>query len=299
MQDLGTQVRSLAKAFPAYAEMLLTAHSDIPKRPADSLTNSRKITELMLIELYQNEMGKEPRKPLLAEMLTDNQFTRKIDRRIYALMNAIRELGNLGPHVPPDQVRPSDAQHTLANVCEVLLWYGRRLGGGTTADERLGAQGTAPVSGLPPREQAGGSGGTLAVAADTVHIEHRILEVANAFWAGREAIVKSRKERCDLLARYFEGIAGTLQELADGVKQKQIPEGKLQEVATYAALLPDAVGDKLMLMKMQHLTELLQKALDVKTLLPDVNRDPMEMIAQIEGAAGVFRGLAASCRIHY
>jgi hypothetical protein len=298
MQDLGAQVHSLAKAFPGYAEMLLTARSDIPNRPADSLTNSRKITELMLIELYQREMGRDPRRPLLAEMLSDNQFTRKIDRRIYALMNAIRELGNLGPHVSPDQVRPSDAEYTLANVCEVLLWYSRRLGSAATAGERPGADGTAPVGDLSFREQAGRSG-TVAVAAGTARIEPRIPEVANAFWAAREAIVKSRKERCDLLARYFEGIAGTLQELADGVKQNEIPEGKLQEVATYAALLPDAVGDKLMLMKMQNLTELLQKALDVKTLLPEVNRDPKEAIAQIEGAAGVFRGLGASCRIHY
>jgi hypothetical protein len=40
--------------------------------------------EKMLLKIYKTETGKEPKKPLLGDILADNQFTRKIDRRIPA-----------------------------------------------------------------------------------------------------------------------------------------------------------------------------------------------------------------------
>ena len=57
-------------------------------------------------------------------MLTDNLFTRRIDRRILSRMNAIRDMGNLGPH--GESVEPSDAARVLDDLCEVLDWYLRR-----------------------------------------------------------------------------------------------------------------------------------------------------------------------------
>jgi hypothetical protein len=77
--------------------------------------------EKLLLKIYTIEMGQEPRKPLLGEMLADNQFSRKIERRILSRMNAIRDMGNLGPHGEP--VEPSDAAKVLDDLCEVMDWY--------------------------------------------------------------------------------------------------------------------------------------------------------------------------------
>ena len=74
--------------------------------------------EELVLDLFKSEMVQEPKKSLLGEMLSNNQFTRKIDRRILARMNAIRDLGNLGPH--PGPVVPDDATKVLAGVCDIL-----------------------------------------------------------------------------------------------------------------------------------------------------------------------------------
>jgi hypothetical protein len=99
------------------------------RRPAagSSLTKSRVVLERLPVQVYNREMGREPRKPLLAEMLNDNQFTRKVERRILARMNALRDMGNLGPHGEP--VEPADAARVLDDLCEVLDWYLRRYAG--------------------------------------------------------------------------------------------------------------------------------------------------------------------------
>jgi hypothetical protein len=114
-------VRQLDKALPAFSEELRLAYRYIQPDAASSLTKSRIILEKLLVQVYVKEMGKEPRKPLLAEMLADNQFTSKIERRILSRMNGIRDLGNLGPH--GENVEPSDAARVLDDLCEVLDWY--------------------------------------------------------------------------------------------------------------------------------------------------------------------------------
>src|SRR5262249_52700096 len=44
--------------------------------------------------------------------------------RISARMNAIRDMGNLGPH--GEVVEPQDAMRVLEDLCEVLEWYEQR-----------------------------------------------------------------------------------------------------------------------------------------------------------------------------
>lgn len=124
MHDLERKLRELCQTFPAFAEELQFAWDYVQTDPGSSLTKSRLITEKLLMELYQAEMEREPKKPLLGEMLLDNQFTRKLDRRICSRMNAIRDMGNLGPH--GERVEPSDARRVLEDVCEVLDWYHQR-----------------------------------------------------------------------------------------------------------------------------------------------------------------------------
>jgi hypothetical protein len=108
------------------------------------------VMEKVLVRLFTAEMGREPKKPLSADMLADNQFTRKIERRIHSRMNAIRDMGNLGPH--GEAVRASDARRVLEDLCEVLDWYRQRLSPGTSppdaADEGVGGA-ILPAAGDP------------------------------------------------------------------------------------------------------------------------------------------------------
>src|SRR5579862_4705371 len=124
MSDLEARIQRVEQGVPMFAQSLRAALGYIDSDPGSSLTKSRIVMEKLLIEVFTTEMGKDPRKPLLAEMLTDNQFTRKIDRRILARMNSIRDMGNLGPHGEP--VEPNDAARVLEDLLTVIEWYMQR-----------------------------------------------------------------------------------------------------------------------------------------------------------------------------
>jgi hypothetical protein len=120
VEDLEARVRKIEQEFAAFAQEIRLAYRYIRPDAASSLTKSRIVMEKLLLKVYKAEMGKEPRKPLLGDMLADNQFTRKIDRRILSRMNAIRDMGNLGPH--GESVQPNDAERVLDDLCTVLDW---------------------------------------------------------------------------------------------------------------------------------------------------------------------------------
>ena len=124
--ELHRRVSRLEKELVSFSEELRRALDYMHDDAASSLTKSRMILEKLVLKIYLAEMGKEPRKPLLGEMLAENQFTRTIERRILSRMNAIRDLGNLGPH--GEHVDARDATHVLDNLCEVLEWYLARQG---------------------------------------------------------------------------------------------------------------------------------------------------------------------------
>jgi hypothetical protein len=118
---LETRISKLEKSLSAFSGELRLALHYVQPDAASSLTKSRAVLEKLLVQIYAAEMGHPPRKPLLGEMLADNQFTRRIERRILSRMNAVRDLGNLGPH--GESVQPSDAIRVLDDLCEVLDWY--------------------------------------------------------------------------------------------------------------------------------------------------------------------------------
>lgn len=123
-EDLESRVSRLEKVLTDYSRELQLALEYMKPDAASSLTKSRMILEKIAIRVYVAEMGTEPRKPLLGEMLADNQFTRKIDRRIVSRMNSVRDMGNLGPH--GEAVEARDAARVLDDLCEVLDWYMQR-----------------------------------------------------------------------------------------------------------------------------------------------------------------------------
>jgi CheY-like chemotaxis protein/HPt (histidine-containing phosphotransfer) domain-containing protein len=133
--SLESRVRKLEKAISAFAQELHLALQYIQSDAASSLTKSRIVMERLLVQIYMSEMGHTPRKPLLGEMLADNQFTRKIERRMLSRMNSIRDLANLGPH--GELVKPTDAAKVLDDLCEVVEWFLLRY----TKQEPLGHKG--------------------------------------------------------------------------------------------------------------------------------------------------------------
>jgi formylglycine-generating enzyme len=122
--DLENRVGKLEQAVDAFSKELRLAFHYIDSDAASSLTKSRLVMEKLLLEIYTTEMGREPHKPMLGDMLADNQFTRKLERRICSRMNSIRDMGNLGPH--GEAVESSDAATVLDDLCEVLDWYLRK-----------------------------------------------------------------------------------------------------------------------------------------------------------------------------
>lgn len=124
LPELEPRIVGLERSVAGLGQELRLAWEYIHPDPGSSLTKSRLVMEKLLNIVYTLEQGHEPRKPLIGDMLADNQFTRKIERRILSRMNAVRDLGNLGPH--GERVQPNDAAHALDDLCEVLDWYLRR-----------------------------------------------------------------------------------------------------------------------------------------------------------------------------
>jgi hypothetical protein len=121
---LEERIRRLRAIFDDFYENLKLACDYVTSDAQSSLTKSRLIMEAVLVQVYQVEMDREPKKPLLGDMLNDNQFTRKLGRRIVVRMNTVREMGNLGAHGLT--VAPDDAARALEDLCTVLEWYTAR-----------------------------------------------------------------------------------------------------------------------------------------------------------------------------
>ncbi len=126
-EELELRLNRLSGLSAAEAEELRRAYHYLESDPGASLTKSRIILEKLVLLLFEAETGKPPRKPALGEMLNDNQFTRKLDRRIVSRMNSIRDMANLGAHGEP--VLPEDALRVLEDLCAILEWHRQRTHG--------------------------------------------------------------------------------------------------------------------------------------------------------------------------
>jgi hypothetical protein len=121
VRELEIRIKQLEEKLDILSDQLNKALVYIEDDPHSSLTKSRTILEQILLNIYKLEMDQEPKRIELGAILTDNQFTRKIDKRIVSRMNAIRDMCNLGVH--GEKVVSKDAKNVLDNLCEVLEWY--------------------------------------------------------------------------------------------------------------------------------------------------------------------------------
>ncbi len=147
METLKIRVERLGQAMKDYADELRLAQRYMASDPASSVTKSRVILESLLLQVYSVEMGREPKKPLVGDILTDNQFTRRLEERIVSRMNAIRDLANFGPHAKGKALLPEDAARVLDDLCVVLDWY---LGASGPAGGLGGARHGQAVPGAVP-----------------------------------------------------------------------------------------------------------------------------------------------------
>lgn len=90
--------------------------------PKSSLTKSRIILEIILNEIYGQEIGSQPKGSMIASLLKEKQFAQKIDKRILVRMNSVREMGNLGPH-DSGTVLSEDAKRVILDLCDIIEWY--------------------------------------------------------------------------------------------------------------------------------------------------------------------------------
>jgi hypothetical protein len=120
-KELEIRIKTLERKLEILSDQLNRALEYIENDPQSSLTKSRTILEQILLNIYKLEMGQEPKRIELGAILTDNQFSRKIDKRIISRMNSIRDMCNLGVH--GEKVISKDAKIVLDNLCEVLEWY--------------------------------------------------------------------------------------------------------------------------------------------------------------------------------
>lgn len=120
-KEIEIRIKRLEQRLDALSDQLNKALIYVEDDPQSSLTKSRTILEQILLNIYKLEMNQEPKRIELGAILTDNQFTRKIDKRIVSRMNSIRDMCNLGVH--GEKVVSNDAKIVLDNLCEVLEWY--------------------------------------------------------------------------------------------------------------------------------------------------------------------------------
>lgn len=119
--NLSKQIFSLEKRVDNLTDYLKSALNYLSSDPQSSLTKCRIVLEKILTTLYIHEMGKEPIKAMIGNILSDKDFAAKIPPRIKARMNFIREISNLGPH--GGEVQIEDANHVLADTLYLVDWY--------------------------------------------------------------------------------------------------------------------------------------------------------------------------------
>jgi hypothetical protein len=125
-----------------------------------------------------------------------------------------------------------------------------------------------------------------------------IIDGVRALFDTRQELLKGKREKCDKLGTYLEGIGQSLQRVAENARTGQPLNRDLAEIATYADLLRTSVGPELQLMEMDSLVDRLRVVQNIEAVDTEIAADRHTTIRLIDEAAGLFKALGASCRIH-
>jgi hypothetical protein len=124
--DLRAKVAVLEGIVEGLSQQMQKAIQDQKDDPGNTLNKCRSVCERLVERVYTVEMGEEPRKVELGEMLNNNQFTRRLERRIVSEMQTIRDIGNVGSH--GYQVSEVNANVAVQMMLDVIEWYVGRYG---------------------------------------------------------------------------------------------------------------------------------------------------------------------------
>ena len=125
-QNLLVRINHISKLAAVDAVELRHAYDYIHTDPRGSVAKSGILLETVLLGLYIEVMGREPRKVELGDMLHENQVKRRIDGgpagpAFSALTHFVREMRNRGAHADR-KVLSKYAADVLGYLCDVLEW---------------------------------------------------------------------------------------------------------------------------------------------------------------------------------
>jgi hypothetical protein len=129
-------------------------------------------------------------------------------------------------------------------------------------------------------------------------IVETILDVAGKLFGLRDQLSKARRDRKDRIATYFDQLGKTLAEVAESLRQGQVPHGKCEAMRVYATELPETVKDVIDVQKAQEYARQLADAYEVERLFGELSGAPDReaKLVQLERAAGLFEALATTVR---
>jgi hypothetical protein len=122
----------------------------IPANPDMALSKCRVILEEVLARRHRALLG-DPGKRMLEQLIRDLTAKGFLPRKVKALCEVVRELGNTGAHpiLDDEKVTHREAQVALLSLMTILEWHGRQT---DTPERREGS----PVPPEPaPRSEAG------------------------------------------------------------------------------------------------------------------------------------------------
>ncbi len=133
---------------------------------------------------------------------------------------------------------------------------------------------------------------------ELIAIAKAVLDYAKALFARRDTTVRERAARCDKVGTHLVQIGGTLEDLGQAVRSGSVPLSKVSEVAEQATHLKEVMGDDLKLRSIDELLDTLQPAIELGGVVIASDSERFRAADQMEEAAGIFKGLGMSCKIH-
>jgi len=115
--------------------------------PKASLNKSRMVLERIVKEVYRRELGEDPRKRSIGEILSSKPFRDKVSSRVLKWMGVVQDWGNQGSHADGVSIYADDARVALEALAQVLGWYCDEYRKCTAGQER--ASSTAPDAAFP------------------------------------------------------------------------------------------------------------------------------------------------------
>jgi hypothetical protein len=104
--------------------------------PEMALTRCRKVLELVAREVYERRVGEPAGTRLLENFLQRLLREGHLPARLDAYANAVRILGNVGPHRFGEQITPADVWQALSQLVPILEWYANFNGEAAAAPSR-------------------------------------------------------------------------------------------------------------------------------------------------------------------